>query len=121
MHYQITAPTHFRTGTSYGIPSTPSEDPGTPPLAKTDGKNAKPKQVAPTPQEWWTPPLWGVRDSAPYLHDGRAATLEQAIAFHGGEAADARLRFFMQTRENRMKIAAFLKSLVAPDAIASAR
>ena len=29
--------------------------------------------------EWRTPPLWGVADSAPYLHDGRAATLEAAI------------------------------------------
>ena len=33
-------------------------------------------------REWRTPPLWGVRDSAPYLHDGRAATLEEAIALH---------------------------------------
>ena len=38
-------------------------------------------------QEWRTPPLWGVRDSAPYMHDGRARTLEQAIALHDGEAA----------------------------------
>lgn len=100
---------------SYGIPTTPSVDPDAVPLADKDGKNAKPKFVGPTPQEWKTPPLWGVRDSAPYLHDGRAATLAQAIAFHGGEAADARLRFFMQSPANRMKITAFLKSLVAPD------
>src|SRR5262249_50924591 len=26
----------------------------------------------PAPSEWRTPPLWGVADSAPYLHDGRA-------------------------------------------------
>jgi len=26
--------------------------------------------VAATAQEWRTPPLWGVRDSGPYLHDG---------------------------------------------------
>src|SRR5262245_59501110 len=35
------------------------------------------------PDEWRTPPLWGVADSAPYLHDGRAATLEEAITLHG--------------------------------------
>ena len=39
--------------------------------------------------EWRTPALWGFRDSAPYLHDGRAKTLDQAIAFHGGEAAES--------------------------------
>ncbi len=37
-------------------------------------------------REWRTPPLWGIRDSDPYLHDGRAETLEQAIALHEGEA-----------------------------------
>jgi hypothetical protein len=40
-------------------------------------------------QEWRTPPLWGLRDSAPYLHDGRAATIGQAIAQHGGQGAAA--------------------------------
>jgi len=29
--------------------------------------------------EYKTPPLWGVADSAPYLHDGRATTLRAAI------------------------------------------
>lgn len=33
--------------------------------------------------EWRTPPLWGCADSAPYLHDGRAATLDEAILWHG--------------------------------------
>src|SRR5207245_1572799 len=40
-----------------------------------------------SPTEWRTAPLWGVADSAPYLHDGRARTLEEAIQLHGGEAA----------------------------------
>ena len=39
-----------------------------------------------TPQEWRTPPLWGLRDSGPYLHDGRAETIDQAITLHGGQA-----------------------------------
>ena len=30
--------------------------------------------------------LWSIADSAPYLHDGRAATLTEAILAHGGEA-----------------------------------
>ena len=29
---------------------------------------------APQSSEWRTAPLWGVADSAPYLHDGRAQT-----------------------------------------------
>jgi len=39
-----------------------------------------------TASEFRTTPLWGVRHSAPYLHDGRADTLESAILLHGGEA-----------------------------------
>ncbi len=31
--------------------------------------------------------LWGVGSTAPYLHDGRATTLTEAILEHGGEAA----------------------------------
>ena len=47
----------------------------------------------PQPSEWRTPPLWGVADSAPYLHDGRAATLEDAIKLHGGQAKKSAERF----------------------------
>ncbi|MCE9554485.1 MAG: hypothetical protein K8T91_14060, partial [Planctomycetes bacterium] len=88
------------------------------------GKNppqAKPakKVVGATRQEWRTAPLWGVRDSAPYLHDGRADTLDQAIAMHGGEADPSVKRFFALTREERMQTIAFLKSLVAPEQVAA--
>ncbi len=65
-------------------------------------------------QEWRTPPLWGVRDSAPYLHDGRARTLEHAIAFHGGQGAKSALAFFESTTEEKNQVVAFLKSLTAP-------
>jgi CxxC motif-containing protein (DUF1111 family) len=68
----------------------------------------------PTREEWRTPPLWGVRDSAPYLHDGRARTLEQAIALHGGEAEATSGRFFKLDATERLEVLAFLKSLVAP-------
>lgn len=65
-------------------------------------------------QEWRTPPLWGLRDSGPYLHDGRADTLEQAIALHGGQAASSALQYFKLTAEERMQLQAFLKTLIAP-------
>lgn len=45
-------------------------------------------------QEWRTPPLWGFRDSGPYLHDGRADTLDQAVALHGGQGETSATAFF---------------------------
>ena len=38
---------------------------------------------------YFTRPLWGLASTRPYLHDGSASTLEQAIAMHGGEGSDA--------------------------------
>src|SRR5262249_62084333 len=37
-----------------------------------------------------TRPLWGLADTAPSLHDGRAPTIHDAIVLHGGEATAAR-------------------------------
>lgn len=67
-----------------------------------------------TRQEWRTAPLWGVRDSAPYLHDGRAQTLAQAIAMHGGESTSSTQKFFALSDAERFQVISFLKSLVAP-------
>ncbi len=66
--------------------------------------------------EWRTPPLWGFRDSAPYLHDGRAKTLDQAVAMHGGESTRISQSFFKLTAKERQQLEAFLKSLAAPAA-----
>jgi CxxC motif-containing protein (DUF1111 family) len=65
-------------------------------------------------QEWRTPPLWGVADSAPYLHDGRAATVVEAIALHGGEADACTKRFFALPAADRLAVLEFLKCLKAP-------
>ena len=65
-------------------------------------------------REWRTPPLWGVADSAPYLHDGRAETLDAAIRWHGGEATDATSEYRALSNGGRMRVVAFLKSLRAP-------
>lgn len=70
----------------------------------------------PTPAEWRTAPLWGVADSGPYLHDGRAETLEEAIELHGGEASDMAARFKAMPGPDRAAIVAFLKTLRAPSA-----
>lgn len=65
-------------------------------------------------QEWRTPPLWGVADSPPYMHDGRAQTLLESIAMHDGEAAGTRDRFLQLPIADRMALIAFLETLVAP-------
>jgi CxxC motif-containing protein (DUF1111 family) len=65
-------------------------------------------------QEWRTPPLWGAGASAPYLHDGRAATLAAAIALHGGEAAASANAFRSLPAADRAALVTFLQSLTAP-------
>ena len=69
-------------------------------------------------QEWRTPPLWGVRDTAPYMHDGRAGTLLEAIAMHDGEAAPTRDRFLNLSIIDRRVLIAFLNTMVAPSSFA---
>ena len=41
------------------------------------------------PSEFRTPPLWGIRTTAPYMHNGSAETLHDAILQHGGEAQNS--------------------------------
>ncbi len=61
-----------------------------------------------------TPRLWGVADSAPYLHDGRAPTLTAAILAHGGEAQQSRDDFEALFDHEREAILAFLRTLRVP-------
>lgn len=65
-------------------------------------------------QEWRTPPLWGLADSAPYMHDGRAATIAEAIVLHGGEAKGTTSRYLALELEDRLALAEFLYCLRAP-------
>jgi CxxC motif-containing protein (DUF1111 family) len=96
------------------------DDPLGPLLQPVAANNNQPQPVGTqklrgaTKREWKTPPLWGFRDSGPYLHDGRAQTLEQAVALHGGQGAAAAQRFFKLSPRERLQVEAFLKSLVAP-------
>jgi CxxC motif-containing protein (DUF1111 family) len=64
--------------------------------------------------EWRTPPLWGVADSGPYLHDGRAETIEQAIVLHGGQGAASAKRFAALKPDDRGALLKFLSTLTAP-------
>ena len=64
--------------------------------------------------------LWGVASTAPYLHDGRATTLAEAILEHGGEGQDAANFFRTALESNRVNprdtrapdLIAFLENLV---------
>jgi CxxC motif-containing protein (DUF1111 family) len=77
---------------------------------------SKPDGDAPSPGEWRTPPLWGVADSGPYLHDGRATTLEEAIKLHGGQAARSQQRFNGLSAHEKAAVIGFLNTLRAPAA-----
>ncbi len=61
--------------------------------------------------EFRTQPLWGVSAVGPYLHDGRADTLDAAIRFHGGEAAASRDAYEALSDIDRKAILAFLGTL----------
>lgn len=68
--------------------------------------------------EWRTPPLWGIGlqqhfqgGEAYYLHDGRARSLEEAIEWHGGEAAASRDAFLELPAGDRARLLRFLRSL----------
>jgi CxxC motif-containing protein (DUF1111 family) len=64
--------------------------------------------------EWRTPPLWGLRDSAPYLHDGRAATVADAVELHGGEGLTAAQAYKRLSDKERKEVELFLQTLAAP-------
>lgn len=66
------------------------------------------------PGEWRTPPLWGVADSGPWMHDGRAQTLEAAINLHRGQGLRASSKFAKLDAQEREHLVGFLKSLRAP-------
>jgi hypothetical protein len=58
-----------------------------------------------------TRPLWGLAETAPYLHDGRAPTIHDAIVLHGGEATAARDAYLALDERGRAGVRVFLASL----------
>lgn len=68
--------------------------------------------------EWRTPPLWGLglsknSQGGKYflLHDGRAKSIEEAIALHGGEAQQSKNSFQQLNQADRERLMKFLESL----------
>jgi CxxC motif-containing protein (DUF1111 family) len=68
----------------------------------------------PKPNEWKTPALWGVADSAPYMHDGSAPTLRDAIRKHNGDARTVREKFQALDAADQAALLTFLGTLKAP-------
>ncbi len=62
-------------------------------------------------REMKTPPLWGAAASEPYLHDGRARTLDEAIRAHDGEGRSARDKYLKLTPDQQKLLVEFLKSI----------
>lgn len=58
-----------------------------------------------------TAPLWGLRASAPYLHDGRAATVDEAIKAHDGEAKASKDRYLKLTKQQVQQLLDFLQTI----------
>jgi CxxC motif-containing protein (DUF1111 family) len=58
-----------------------------------------------------TAPLWGLKDSAPYLHDGSAATVRDAILRHANQGAAAQRAFRSLSFFDQRALLAFLDSL----------
>lgn len=77
-------------------------------LGEARGYNGIPKH------QFLTPPLWGLSASAPYLHDGRAPTVDAAILAHGGEAAASRDAYMKLEMEDNGSLRVFLHSLGRP-------
>ncbi len=64
-----------------------------------------------TGSEFRTQPLWGVTAVGPYLHDGRADTLDEAIRLHAGEAKASRDAYVALSEGERAKLIGFVESL----------
>jgi CxxC motif-containing protein (DUF1111 family) len=69
------------------------------------------KQASAETNEIRTPALWGLRLRRPLLHDGSAATIEQAILRHSQEGDLARRGFEALSDIDRLALLAFLRSL----------
>ena len=66
--------------------------------------------------EWRTAPLWGIGENQALdrrvrlLHDGRARSVEEAILWHGGEAAESRARYLSRSPAERRRLIDYVRS-----------
>jgi hypothetical protein len=93
------------------------------PVNEIAGDDVTPIPVDPrnrhTPDTFLTENLWGVGSTAPYLHDGRASTLAEAIIEHASsnsdyasEARASRAAYLGRSLGDKRAVIAFLQNLV---------
>jgi hypothetical protein len=95
-------------GTNLSDPAPPAPSQGTDVL-----------NINTSPQEFMTRPLWGVADTGPWLHDGRAMTLKEAIVMHGdrvsgSEAGPVVEAFEHLSASDQNALVSFLETLRLP-------
>ena len=81
-----------------------------------EGRGEDPAGLSRRNREFITAKLWGVASSGPWLHDGRALSLTEAIELHGGEARAARDAYVRLGAADRRHLIAFLETLRHPSA-----
>ena len=68
-------------------------------------------QGAASTNQMLTAPLWGLRENNPYMHDGRAFTVDAAIRDHAGDALPAANRYINLSTNQQQQVVDFLNSL----------
>lgn len=63
------------------------------------------------PNAYLTAPLWGLRYKKNFMHNGKAASIEEAIRMHGGQAKSSADQWRSLDKESKDALAAFLQSL----------
>lgn len=58
-----------------------------------------------------TKPLWGISETAPYMHDGRSETVQAAILDHHGEGKASQAAFLALTTQGKRALVAFVLDL----------
>jgi hypothetical protein len=74
-------------------------------------------------REWLTSKLWGVRDNGPWIHDGRARTLREAILMHAGadgtatdsDASPVIANYLALPLADQQAVVDFLETLTIPN------
>jgi len=86
-------------------------------LADSYDQGTDVQTIAVNRREFLTRPLWGVADTGPWLHDGRARTLREAILLHksnGSEANPVIDSFLQLSATDQSAIVNFLLTLRLP-------
>ena len=69
------------------------------------------EQGSATGSEFRTAPLWRISDRQHFLHDGRAATILDAIRAHGGQASSAAAAFEALSGVDQQAMLTFLNGI----------